>query len=231
MTRAWRGSGACALAGTMLYAAALAQPAHGGQAVGSTSSAHAPQATSAPAAHPPMRPARAEAALPASGTVQVAFSPWDDAEQLVVDAIEGARTDIRVHAYVMTSRRIANALVAAHRRGVRVEVLADRAMVFAPGADGEDAARSRPNTRIPTLRKAGIPVWLETRYAAAHNKVMIIDARGTNPVVLTGSYNWTHSAQARNAENLLVFRAHRALTDRYAENWDRHRRDALPYQP
>jgi phosphatidylserine/phosphatidylglycerophosphate/cardiolipin synthase-like enzyme len=76
------------------------------------------------------------------------------------------------------------------------------------------------------LPRKGIPVWLETRYAAAHNKVLLIDAARPGAVVITGSYNFTWSAQARNAENLLILRGNPALARRYLDNWRRHRDDA-----
>jgi phosphatidylserine/phosphatidylglycerophosphate/cardiolipin synthase-like enzyme len=47
--------------------------------------------------------------------------------------------------------------------------------------------------------------------------------------VITGSYNFTWSAQARNAENLLILRDNPALAETYLKNWQRHRRDAEPY--
>lgn len=65
-------------------------------------------------------------------------------------------------------------------------------------------------TRIPELAGAGIPVWLEVRYAAAHSKVMIIDADTRESVVITGSFNWTSAAQRKNAENLLIVRRNRS---------------------
>jgi len=156
--------------------------------------------------------------LPAAGTVQVAFPPWDDAEALVVAAVSEARGEILVQAYSFTSGAVARALIAAKRRGVDVRVTADREQTFG----GEF-------TRIPELAAAGIPVWLEVRYAAAHSKVMIIDAGSAAPVLITGSYNWTWSAQRRNAENLLIVRRNPALTQAYRENWERRRDDALPY--
>ena len=44
-----------------------------------------------------------------------------------------------------------------------------------------------------------------------HQKFAIIDRR----VVFTGSYNWTHSAESRNDENLLMFRDAGPLADEY----------------
>ena len=151
------------------------------------------------------------APLPATGTVEALFTPWDDAEGSIVRALGEARKTVHVQAYLLTSRSIAKALLDAKLRGVAVEILADREMV----AKGE-------NSQIPKLVDEGIPVWLETRYATAHNKVIVIDAPGEQAVVITGSYNFTWSAQARNAENLLILRGNPALARRYLDNWRRH---------
>jgi phosphatidylserine/phosphatidylglycerophosphate/cardiolipin synthase-like enzyme len=150
--------------------------------------------------------------------MQVAFPPWDNAERLVIDAIDAARKQVLVQAYVFTSRGIANALIAARRRGVDVQVTADRGQ-----------AMSGDNSRIPEIAAAGIAVYLEVRYASAHNKTMVIDAGTSEPVVLTGSFNWTWGAQHRNAENLLILRRNPELTRAYHDNWRRHLADALPY--
>jgi phosphatidylserine/phosphatidylglycerophosphate/cardiolipin synthase-like enzyme len=159
--------------------------------------------------------------LPAGGTAQVAFPPWDDAEGLVVAAVASAHRQVFVQAFSFTSEAIAIALIAAKRRGVDVRITADREQTFG----GE-------RTRIPDLAAAGIPVWLEVRYTAAHSKVMIIDPDSPDPkqsVLITGSYNWTWSAQHRNAENLLIVRGNPALTRAYLRNWERRQRDALIY--
>jgi len=155
------------------------------------------------------------APLPASGTVEALFTPWDDAEGAIVRALGEARKTVHVQAYLLTSRSIAKALLDARGRGVAVEILADREMV----AKGE-------NSQVPKLAEEGIPVWLETRYATAHNKVIEIDAPGEQAVVITGSYNFTWSAQARNAENLLILRGNPELARRYLDNWRRHRDEA-----
>ncbi len=176
----------------------------------------------AAAAQPPQREgqeaAPAPAQIPARGTVQVAFTPWDNAEGVIVDCIRQARRQILVQAYSFTSRALANALIAAKRRGVDVQVLADREQTF-----GGEASR------IPELEQAGIPVMLEVRYQSAHNKVMVIDTGTADAAVVTGSYNWTYAAQNKNAENVLILRHDDAVANAYAANWRRHYADALPY--
>jgi phosphatidylserine/phosphatidylglycerophosphate/cardiolipin synthase-like enzyme len=156
--------------------------------------------------------------VPAAGTIEVLFTPWDDAEGALLEQVAAARQSIHGQAYLLTSRNIARALLAAHGRGVRVRLLADREMLLKGN-----------NSLIPQLHEAGIPVHLETRYAAAHNKILLIDAEGDRPVIITGSYNFTFSAQARNAENLLILRGNRALAKSYLANWQRHRDEATPY--
>jgi phosphatidylserine/phosphatidylglycerophosphate/cardiolipin synthase-like enzyme len=58
---------------------------------------------------------------------------------------------------------------------------------------------------------------------------MLIDAEDKEPVVVTGSYNFSFSAQARNAENLVILRGNAPLARAYLDNWRRHQAEALPY--
>ncbi len=171
-------------------------------------------------------PLAASQALPATGSVEVAFSPSDNPEALLLRVIGEARESIRVHAYVFTSRAIARGLIAAHERGVTVEVL----------ADAEMNRRGGRNAALPRLLEAGVPLAFETAYAAAHNKVLIVDPGRAGCTVVTGSYNFTWSAQNRNAENVLVLRDNCPLVEVYLRNWQRHRQTAtevtrLPWRP
>ena len=161
------------------------------------------------------------APLPATGTIEPVFTPGGDAEGAILRALAEARHSVRVQAYLLTSRSVAYGLIEARRRGVDVQVLADREMVV----KGE-------RSLIPQIVANRIPVWLEVRYAIAHNKIIIIDgedADSASAAVITGSFNFTHSAQVHNAENLLILRGNPALVRSYLDNWQRHREEALPY--
>ncbi|MEY3201500.1 MAG: hypothetical protein RIR70_1050 [Pseudomonadota bacterium] len=157
-------------------------------------------------------------ALPATGTIEPLFSPWQDTEARIVELIGQARREIFMQAFLFTSRPIAAALIEAHQRGVKVEVLADIEM----NGKGD-------RSQIPLLAAAGLPVLLETRYSSAHNKVILIDPREADSTLITGSYNFTFSARMKNAENTLVLRGNPALASAYLANWQRHRRDATPW--
>lgn len=162
--------------------------------------------------------ARAEA-LAATGSIDALFTPWDDAEGAIVRALAEAQQTIHVQAYLLTSRSISQALMAAKARGVIVAILADQKML--------DSGQS---SQIPALAAANIPIRLETRYAIAHNKIILIDAATPHGILITGSYNFTWSAQARNAENLLILRDNPALLQRYLNNWQRHHAEAQPFE-
>lgn len=161
------------------------------------------------------RPATAHAAL---GTVEALFGPHDDIEAAILRVLRGARHSVHVQAYLLTSRSLGAALIEVKARGLRVEVLADR----------EQTVRGE-NSQIPLLVAAGIPVALEVRYAAAHNKIILVDAADAGGAVVTGSYNFTYSARMRNAENVLILRGNPPVLRAYLDNWKRHRVEAVPY--
>jgi len=165
----------------------------------------------------PVMPAAEGTPFPAKGTVQYAFSPGRDGAVMIIGAIDAAQTQILVQAYSFTHRRIAAALIRAKRRGVEVAVTAD---------DGQ--TRNAEAKLYRSLRTARIEVRLDSQHSAAHNKVMVIDADAPGCAVITGSYNFTHSAEDKNAENVLLLRGNRPLCAAYRDNWRRHHLHALP---
>ena len=60
-----------------------------------------------------VEPAGATQRFAAKGELELAFTPRDDAESLLVSVIAQARHSLHVQAYAFTSRRIADAMVAA----------------------------------------------------------------------------------------------------------------------
>ena len=158
--------------------------------------------------------------LNARGTAQVAFTPGDDAGALIVEILRKARRQVLVQAYGFTHKDIAQALVDARRRGVDVQVIADR-----------QQTEMLATSLVAWLAAQGVPVWIDAEHAAAHNKVMVIDNGLPEVALITGSFNFTHAAQFRNAENVLVLRGNGALAEAYAANWRRHKIHAQPLHP
>ncbi len=136
-----------------------------------------------------------------------------DCAALVAHEIANARSEILVQAYGFTEPHIINALVAAARRGVHVSLLVDKSSAHQKG-EGVDACA-----------RAGITVAVDWRPRIAHSKVMVIDGA----TVLTGSFNWTKSAETANAENLLVMHSSK-LAAAYAANFARRLKVSEPYE-
>jgi phosphatidylserine/phosphatidylglycerophosphate/cardiolipin synthase-like enzyme len=157
-------------------------------------------------------------AFPATGDLEIAFTPGDAIDNLIIEAIGRAKSEVLVHAYTFTHRRIAQALVSAKRRGVAVSVLADR-----------EQARSVPQNVLPELVAGGVGVWLDGNFQAAHNKVIVIDPDQPGATTITGSYNFTIAAQRHNAENVVIMRDNAAVARAYRDNWRRLKAAALPW--
>jgi len=152
-------------------------------------------------------------AKPSATEEEVYFSPHGGCTQAIVDNLNWAEKYVRVQAYSFTSKPIAEALIAAHKRGVDVKVLLDKSQPHAKGG------------KIDMLVDAGIPVMIDKKHAIAHNKVIIIDG----VTVLTGSFNFTNVAEDKNAENLLVVRD-KAVARKYRNNWNSHSKHSEPYK-
>ena len=87
-----------------------------------------------------------------------------------------------------------------------------------------DAKSESTNQYVLALfKEQGVTVRHDGAHAIAHNKVIVIDSQ----VVVTGSFNFTNSAETRNAENLLILSG-ASLAQAYRENWLSHWAHARP---
>ena len=119
--------------------------------------------------------------------------------------MDKAQSTVLVQAYSFTSYKIAKALLDAHKRGVKVEVILDKSQ------------KSDQYSSADFLANSGMSVKIDSEHAIAHNKVMIIDGE----TGITGSFNFTKAGEENNTENLLVIHD-RKLAERYTENWVEH---------
>ena len=133
---------------------------------------------------------------------------------MVLYAIERAREQILVDAYELTSRPIAEALIEAKNKGVKVFVV----------CDGKENRKRYSVAGI--LSRNGIPVRLDDRFQIMHNKTLVID----NKSVETGSFNFTKQASSdRNAENAILFEDVPGLAASYAQYWAKRWAESSPY--
>jgi phosphatidylserine/phosphatidylglycerophosphate/cardiolipin synthase-like enzyme len=143
---------------------------------------------------------------------EVYFSPDGGCTEAIVNEIRHAKSEIYVQAYSFTSVPIAKALVDAHKRGIKVEVILDKSQ------------KKERYTSATFLANAGIPTYIDSVHAIAHNKIMVIDKE----FVITGSFNFTKAAEEKNAENLLILKS-KELASQYLMNWTKHKNHSDSY--
>jgi len=119
---------------------------------------------------------------------EIYFSLYDNPQKEIIKNINQAKAFINIAMYIFTDRDIALPLVKAQERGVKVRLYLDQ----------EQTVYLYSQSRF--LVQKGIKTRISTNNYIMHNKFAIID----NRILLTGSYNWTFSANHRNDENLMV---------------------------
>ena len=120
--------------------------------------------------------------------VEVYFAPEDDTAARLIELIDNAQTSIHFMAFSFTSDPISDAILAAHQRGVQVTGLFETSQASQQGGE------------FFRLADLDMAVELDGNPNNMHHKVIIIDAY----IVITGSYNFSHSAAERNDENTLI---------------------------
>lgn len=121
--------------------------------------------------------------------VEVYFSPEDDPIDRIVPLVAAAQESIHFMAYSFTTDELADAMLERFRSGVEVRGVMDA-----------QQAGSNIGTEYPRLVDAGLPVRLDGISGLMHHKVIIIDSE----IVVTGSYNFSASAENTNDENVLI---------------------------
>ncbi len=159
--------------------------------------------------------------MPATGAIEVAFSPDEGAQALVLKVIDSSRHELSLLAYSFTSSPVVSALIRARKRGVDVRVVAD--------AHGNLDSDRNPKARaaLSALANAGIDVRVIDVYPIHHDKVIIADRQ----TVEVGSFNYTYSAAHMNSENVLVNWGNPTLAAAYLEHFERNRRQARRFEP
>jgi len=147
------------------------------------------------------------------GDVTLYFSPRGGCEAAIVKAVDNSEIDILVAAYSFSSKPIAKALYRATKRGVFVRVLLDKRQPTAHYSMAND------------LQQGGLAIRVDKGESMMHMKAMIIDGK----LVILGSYNFTASAEARNAE-ILCFIISPEIAAQATKNWYRHWKHSTPHK-
>lgn len=128
--------------------------------------------------------------LTVEGTpLEIFFSPEDGTASRLVELVASARESVYFLAFAFTSDPLALALIERLQAGVPVAGVLD-----------ESQATTNFGGEYERLRQAGVDVRLDGNRYSMHHKVIIIDEQ----IVVTGSYNFSASAEERNDENTLI---------------------------
>lgn len=128
--------------------------------------------------------------------IEVYFTPSNEPIEKIASLIDHSKKSIDVAMYSFTSRPLAQSLINAKKRGVKVRIL----------LDGEWNSPKNRYSKVEYLLKNGMDVRFAKahkyydRYGIMHNKFAIFDDK----IVETGSLNWTAQAPKANDENMLV---------------------------
>jgi phosphatidylserine/phosphatidylglycerophosphate/cardiolipin synthase-like enzyme len=127
--------------------------------------------------------------------VECYFSPSDGTHTKILDVIETADHTIHIATMLITKADIGYSLSDKNDDGVDVKVLIN---------DFDQYGEPIVNTLKESLED---DIRIKGENGIMHHKYMIVDQgfEDSDPILLTGSHNWSSSAQFRNDENTLIF--------------------------
>ncbi len=120
--------------------------------------------------------------------IQVLFSPEDGVVNRIIEYVQEAQVSIRFLAFSFTDYPLANAMIQRAAAGVDVKGVYEKV-----GSDGQGA-------EMVTFLCAKVPVRQDGNGSFMHDKLIIVD----NRTVITGSLNFSSSADEANDENVLI---------------------------
>ena len=133
------------------------------------------------------------------------FSPSDGVTAKIINVINSANTDIEIADMLITRDDIRDALINKYNAGLSTI----NAVFDSQNPTGNDFAALQSaigTNKVVKYSGSGI----------LHHKFMLVDNynAGSDPQVLTGSHNWSTSAETRNDENTLIIHD-KIVTDQY----------------
>ena len=108
-------------------------------------------------------------------------------ESEIIKALDEAEKSIYIAMYSFTDDQLADAVIRAHDREVKVRVIL------------EDSRKNERGGEYDRLHDSGIAIKLATKGSLFHHKFVVID----DSLTITGSYNWSDKADDDNFENVV----------------------------
>jgi phosphatidylserine/phosphatidylglycerophosphate/cardiolipin synthase-like enzyme len=146
------------------------------------------------------------------GNIEVGFSPKNGSLELILKAINSSNNNLCMATYSFTSKPVAEAVLKAKTRGVKVRVVSD------------SKSNQSKYSMARFLANNGVDVRINDNYTIMHNKFIVID----NQTVETGSFNYSKAAANKNAENVIVIWDDKQTAHKYLTECDRLYAESSP---
>lgn len=144
-------------------------------------------------------------------TIDSYFSPTDNTTVKMVNAINTADYELEVAMFTFINNDLGDAVIAAKNRGVKVRCIIENINYF--------------GSEYNSLINAGIEVLSHASTTFDfHHKYCIIDGQhsSSDPMVITGSHNWTNSAEQEYDENTIIIHNYdvaQQYTEEFYQRW------------
>jgi phosphatidylserine/phosphatidylglycerophosphate/cardiolipin synthase-like enzyme len=155
--------------------------------------------------------------------VEVWFAPNEDVAGRMVELVDAAQESVWFTIFAFTKDQVGSAYIRKQEEFAAAGKLreGDQSVGIWGVIDQSQLHSNGQYHEAFRLLSAGIPMRMDGNDATLqpgdyqagggrlHSKTMVIDPDGENPVVISGSFNWSASATQSNDEYLLVFKGKR----------------------
>ena len=132
------------------------------------------------------------------------FFPNAANEEKVVSMLRTCKKTLDIAIFSLTLDSIAEAILEAHQRGIKVRMIAD-----------DECAKSK-GSNVKLIASMGVPCKTDNAVYHMHHKFAVLD----ESVVIMGSFNWTGQAVKYNQENIFFYED-KNIASQYAQEFER----------
>ena len=132
------------------------------------------------------------------------FFPNASNEEKVVSMLRTCKKKLDIAIFSLTLDSIAEAILEAFQRGVKVRMIAD------------DECAKNKGSNVKLIASVGVPCKTDNAVYHMHHKFAVLD----ESVVIMGSFNWTGQAVKYNQENIFFYED-KNIASQYSQEFER----------
>jgi hypothetical protein len=140
--------------------------------------------------------------------------PVMNAVDAVVIEINSARTQILAQLNAVSSPPITQALINAFKRGVDIEVIADKSTL------------STKSSAAAILAGAGIPTYIDARHFTSRNKILLVIDRDA---LVTGTFTIIKKTGVTDMKKILMLKGNKPKAESFIQDFEKHKAHSETY--